>query len=178
VRDFGKALFWELAILLMLSIPLRACGLWISCQPDLCFSGQSSNIPVKVLPKMSSSGGTRFFGVVVLVMESFEGSRPGRCLIEASSVFRLYHLEQLGFMGAGNEKEIDDVPERRKICSALLVQNSLGGDMLSGAAWKYSLKRVKRQQFFKLAMLLLLLTPCDKSSRLSLSNYKKVRSRR
>jgi hypothetical protein len=33
--------------------------------------------PVKVLPKTSSSGGTIFLGVSVLVMESFEASRPG-----------------------------------------------------------------------------------------------------
>ena len=127
----------------MLSILLRACGLWISCQPDVCFSGQSSNIPVKVLPKTSSSGGTRLFGVVVLVMESFEGSRPGRCLLEVSSVFKLYHLGQLVFMDAENEEEIDDVPGRRKIGSMLLVRNSFGEDMLPRVACKYSLERVR-----------------------------------
>jgi hypothetical protein len=92
-------------------------------------------LPVKVLPKTSSSGGTRLFGVMVLVMESFEGSRPGRCLNEVSSVFKLYHLGQLAFMGAVKVKEIDNAPDRRKVCSMLPVRNSFGVNMLSRAAW-------------------------------------------
>lgn len=128
VRDFDKALSLELASLQMLSILWRACGLRMYRQSIIHASGRSNTLPVNVLPKMSFSGGRRSFGVMVSVMESFEGSSPGRFLIEVSSVCKLYDLRQLGFVSGRNE--IDDTPEHREHCSALL-RDSLEASMLS-----------------------------------------------
>jgi len=83
---------------------------------------------VKVLPKMSSSGGTSCFGVMVSVMESLEGSSPGKFLIEASSVFRLYDRRQVGW--DSGLSEIDNIPERREH-GVTLLRNILGRSMLS-----------------------------------------------
>jgi hypothetical protein len=47
---------------------------------------------VKVLPKMSSSGGTIFLGVMVSVMESFEASRPGNFDSVSSSACKALRL--------------------------------------------------------------------------------------
>src|SRR5271156_3956450 len=51
-----------------------------------------TNRPVKVLPKTSSSGGTIFLGVMVLVMESFEASRPGNFDSVSSSACKALRL--------------------------------------------------------------------------------------
>lgn len=49
-------------------------------------------IPVKVLPNISSSGGTSCLGVIVLVMESFDGSMPGRRDNESSVACMAFFL--------------------------------------------------------------------------------------
>ena len=81
---------------------------------------------------MSSSGGTSSFGVMVSVMESFEGSSSGSFVIEVSSVRKLYALCQLGFVSDLSCK--DDAPENGEHCCALL-RNSLGMNMLSCQHW-------------------------------------------
>ena len=45
---------------------------------------------MNVRPKTSSSGGTSSFGVVVLVIESAEGSMPGSLAIASSCDCMLY----------------------------------------------------------------------------------------
>lgn len=118
MRDFDKELFLELAILLLLSILLKACGLSMQCQPTTQAYHLGGALPVNVLPKTNSSGGTSSFGVIVAVTESFEGSRPGSFLIEVSSFCKLYDLRQLRF--ASGLKGIDGTPERLAQCFALL----------------------------------------------------------
>lgn len=89
---------------------------------------EGNAIPVNVLPKMSSSGGTSSFGVMVSVIESFEGSSPERLLIELSAVCKLYALWQAGF--ATNLDRQDDVFECA-MHSCALLRRSLGISMLS-----------------------------------------------
>ena len=71
------------AILLRRSILWRAYGL-LKCEGVLGRMGQQESIPVKVLPKTSSSGGTSSFGVVVLVMDKASGSILGSLAMASS----------------------------------------------------------------------------------------------
>ena len=64
---------------------------------------------------------------MVSVMESFEGSSPGRLLIEASSVCKLYRLRQLGLLSGLDS--VEHTPEGQDHCCALL-RNSLQTSML------------------------------------------------
>lgn len=50
-------------------------------------------VPVKVRPKTNSAGGTSSLGVVVLVMDSLEGSISWGCMVDAASAWMLYNLE-------------------------------------------------------------------------------------
>ena len=49
-----------------------------------------SNVPVKVLPKTSSSGGTSSFGVILFVIDSFDGSMPGNVGVKPALYVRLH----------------------------------------------------------------------------------------
>ena len=48
------------------------------------------HVPVNVLPKTSSSGGTSSFGVLVLVMDNLFGSMPCNFAVDPGSTDKLY----------------------------------------------------------------------------------------
>ena len=79
------------AILLRRSILLRAYDL-LKCEGVLGRRGQQESLPVKVLPKTSSSGGRSSFGVVVLVMDKASGSILGSLAMASSWDCMLYGL--------------------------------------------------------------------------------------
>lgn len=85
-------------------------------------------IPVKVLPKTSSSGGTIFFGVMVSVMVSFEASRPGSRDSESSSACRefLYRHEVLA-----NDLCNDNFDRVRVVRGACARRKSRGRSIVS-----------------------------------------------
>jgi hypothetical protein len=49
-------------------------------------------LPVKVLPKTNSFGGTSSLGVVVFVMDNLEGSMSRGFIVDADSTLMLYSL--------------------------------------------------------------------------------------
>ena len=56
------------------------------------FGGAIDKIPVNVLPKTRSSGGTSCLGVIVSVTDSFEASRPGSRDNESSAASMAFCL--------------------------------------------------------------------------------------
>jgi hypothetical protein len=75
-----------------------------------------TNRPVKVLPKTSSSGGTIFFGVIVLVMESFEASRPGNFDSVSSSACKVFRLRHDALANDLQSNECDRVRDVSGAC--------------------------------------------------------------
>lgn len=70
---------------------------------------QEGMVPVNVRPKTSSVGGTNSFGVVVLVIDSFDGSMSRALIVDAELTLTLYALVH--------------------------VANILEGDCLNSALW-------------------------------------------
>ena len=76
----------------------------------------SANRPVKVLPKISSSGGTIFLGVMVWVMESFEASRPGNFDSVSSSACKTLRLRHDVLTNDLQNNECDRVSDVSDAC--------------------------------------------------------------
>jgi hypothetical protein len=123
------------------------------CQPNTQAYHLASDLPVNVLPNTSSSGGTSSFGVMVSVTESFEGSRLGSFLIEASSVCKLYDLRQLGFASSLNG--VDGTPKRPRHCFAP-THNTFEPSMLSRPL-RYRSQKARVYQSLEMDMV----TPCN-----------------
>src|SRR5436305_4471574 len=98
--------------------------------------------PVKVLPKTSSSGGTIFFGVMVLVMESFEASRPGNFDSVSSSACKVLRLRHDVLANDLQSNECDRV---RDVSGACEWRRSRGISIVSCKA-SVSTKKKERQE--------------------------------
>ena len=64
-------------------------GEHVVCGGQRCCVPPSLNIPVNVLPNTNSFGGTSPLGVVVLVIDSFEGSISCSFIVDADSAWML-----------------------------------------------------------------------------------------
>ena len=76
--------------------------------------GGKGGLPVKDLPKTSSSGGTRVLGAVVLVMDSFEGSMSCAFTAEAARAAMLYSLGPAMHAGRCSCKEAEAAVDERR----------------------------------------------------------------
>jgi len=90
-----------------------------------------TNRPVKVRPKTSSSGGTIFFGVMVLVMESFEASRPGNFDSVSSSACKVLRLRHDVLANDLQSNECDRVRDVRDVSGACEWRRSRGMSIVS-----------------------------------------------
>src|SRR5271167_4921477 len=101
-----------------------------------------TNRPVKVLPKTSSSGGTIFFGVMVLVMESFEASRPGNFDSVSSSACKVLRLRHDVLANDLQSNECDRVGDVSGACE---WRRSRGISIVSFKALLSTIKRNDKQ---------------------------------
>jgi hypothetical protein len=86
-------------------------------------------VPVKFRPKMSSSGGRSFLGVVVFSMLSFDGSIPAIFVPTDASAWMLYclveplrHRSDALSSGTKQRREVEDIEDsnRRDRCCNML----------------------------------------------------------